>query len=208
MSEAKISFLRHKSGNGKLFNNSEAITSFIDRQTSVFGTSSVFDSQLRECEVHDSTISFSRLSNCIVRNSTLVTVDAENSLFNCEFVSAQPKIINSCVLEKSRVIGHASLNNVRFKALTVFGLAELTNWPEDIFDGQNGYIGFGRWIRPPQVIRINDLTVTESIPGFAFVGCYHRPIKEWLKFGERIGITFGVSLDDVSKIRAFLHTLS
>lgn len=204
---AKISFLRHPSGNGKIYNNSEAVNSHLDKLTSLHGNSSVFDSEIFSSRIFNSTVSRSLLSNCYVQNSILSSMMAENSIFGCELVSTKSKIINSHVLNKSRVLGSAKLSNVRFKRLTVFNSAILQDWSEDVFDGQLGYIGYGIWTRPPKVLRIKNMTITESISGYAFVGCRHRKISEWLAYGEKIGLAFGVEISQIEKIRSFLCSL-
>lgn len=206
-SSAKISFLRHPAGNGKIFNNSEAINSHLDKSSSLHGNSSIFDSEIFSSKIINSTVSRSLLSNCYVQNSILCSMMAENSIFGCELVTTKNKVINSHVLNKSRVLGSASLSNVRFKRLTVFNSAILQDWSEDVFDGQNGYIGYGIWKRPPRILRLKNLTITESVSGFAFVGCRHRKISEWLRYGAKIGKTFGVDDFQIEKIRSFLCSL-
>lgn len=206
-SDAKISFLRHPAGNGKIYNNAEAINTHLDKSSSLHGNTSVFDSEIFSSKIINSTVSRSLISNCYVSNSYLCSIMAENSIFGCELVSTKSKIINSHVLNKSRVLGSARLSNVRFKRLTVFNSAILQDWSEEVFDGQNGYVGFGTWKSPPRILRLKNMTITESISGYAFVGCRHRKISEWLAYGERIGIVFGVEKNQIEKIRSFLCSL-
>lgn len=215
MNRAKIKFLHHKNGHGKIFDNAEACpASFIDKTSELLGERcSVFDSVIKDSEIKDSLV-----VRCVVEESSLLknTKAIGTRLTHCfiegELIATKGTMENSVILEASRVTGQARCSNVEFKNLTVWGKAVLLDWKQptgEVFDGLRGYISRGVWRRPPRVIRLDcDLTLTESVPGFAWVGCYERSLDDWFKFGDKLGETFGITPEDVEQIRMFFKSLS
>lgn len=216
MDTANITFLRNRRGNGKIYDNSEVCcASVLDKFSEVKGDSSVWDSNIYNSRVINSTVTRTILRNCFAINSYLSGIQAEYSVFACELASTRSPIINSHILDHSRVTGFASCENVKFKNLTVCGTAQLKDWRlelddegnEIVFDGLKGYISAGVWERPPRVIRVGDMTITEGRDGFAYVGCRERRVSEWLERGKRLGKVFGMTETEISEVAEFLKTL-
>lgn len=212
MTKSHPTYLRHKNGGGKIFDNSEVCEkSFADRLSVIRDESSVWSSRLEASE-----ISAALVTNSVVKNSVIIAADVtggmiERSIIACELITGNVRIKNCQILGKSRIVHSASCENVKFKNLTVKGNARLENWEQaedDCFDGFHGYVSRGVWKRPPRVFRISDgITITESIAGFAYVHCREFPISHWLKIGNRYGAVCGWTKEQITACRKIMKIL-
>lgn len=203
-------FLRHKRGGGKIDETSEACAhSLVDRDSVLTDKTSVFSSAIKNSRIKNSRVCGAIVEDATVENSLITGGRISwGSAVSCELVADFAEIVNSVVLGASRIVHTAYLENVLLKNLTVSGNARLINWDTEFFDGCEGYISRGEWRRPPRILRLEKgLTITESIEGFVFCGCRELEIAHWLKVGSRYGAKLGLSPDEVSQIREFLHTL-
>ncbi len=205
-------WLRHKKGGGGLIDEtSEACaSSTVNRGSRLTNRSSVWSSVIWNSIISGSIVTDAEISDSTVEDSIVTGGHIiRGSLVSCELVTGKAVIDNSTVLGESRIAHGAYLENVGFKNLTVTGSARLCNWnPTELFDGQHGYISRGIWERPPQILYLEgDLTITESVPGFAYCGCYEFPIEKWLRCGSRYGAQLGLLVSDVARIREFLISL-
>lgn len=203
-------FLRHKRGSGRIDSSSEACAfSLVDKNSILSEKTSVFSSAIKNSRIKNSLVCGAIVEDSIVEN-TIVTGGriSWGSAVECEMVADYAEIINSVVAGASRIVHTAYLENVCLKNLTVSGDARLIDWTNQFFDGREGYISRGEWRRPPRILRLEKgLTVTESVPGFAYCGCYEFEIPRWLKIGDRYGKKLGLTLEVVEQIRQFLHSL-
>jgi hypothetical protein len=202
-----LPYLRHKNGNGKIFDNSEVCErSTTDRVTQVSGDSGVWTSDIRGSRIINSTVTDSVVTNSWVENSEVHNAKIGFSVIAAELVTSGATIFNSKVLGRSRVAHDAVLKNVRIRDLTVKGDALLMDWPDDVFDGCQGYISRGVWRRAPRVIRLDfGVTITESVPGYAYVACREHSIDHWFVAGDRIGKAQGWTYAQVDQVRRVLE---
>ena len=184
--------------------------SVIDRASTIRKKSSVWSSSVSGSEVCRSQVISSIITKSLVTDSLITGGMIENShISSAELVADFALIKNSFVGTKSRIVHTAYLENVKVENLTVSGDARLVGWHnKEVFDGREGYISRGLWTRPPKILRLPaGLTITESVPSFAFCGCREFAISHWLKIGDRYGKTLGLSPEDVARIRQFLISL-
>jgi ADP-glucose pyrophosphorylase len=198
-------FLTHCNGKGLIDSSSEACSlSLIDKDSILLNETSVWSSIVRKCRIENSLICSSIIENSTVINSTITGGKIVDSFIETELVTDFASINNSSVTGKCRIAQTAYLENVQIANATVTGNARLINW-QGLFDGREGYISKGIWHRPPKTLVVGDgLTITESVEGFAYCGCYEFPITKWLKIGERYGKKLGLSVGQVDEIRQFV----
>jgi hypothetical protein len=204
-----LPYLRHKNGNGRIFDISEVCErSFLDRSSFVQKESSVWLSKITGSQISGSIISNSVIRDSWIENSDIRGGHIVSSVVACELIVGNPRITRSQILGRTRIAHTTQIDNCRFRDLTVFGSAVLQNWPDESFDGCQGYISRGLWKRPPRVKRLAwDVTLTESVPGFAYVGCREHSIQHWFVAGDRIGRAQGWSYSQIDEVRRFLEDL-
>lgn len=205
-----LAYLRHNRGGGRLFDESEACErSFVDRASVIKDESSVWQSKIVASKIIEQSV----VTNAVIERSIVAATvfsggTARDSLIACELVSGNVRIENSRVTGKSRVCHTARLFNVRVKNLTVKGNARLIDWGDKEIDFHHGYISRGIWRRPPRVFRVSaTITVTESVPGFAFVHCRELPLTKWLRIGNRYGAACNWTRDEILATRKIFHFL-
>lgn len=192
MNKSYLTYLRHKNGGARLFDLSEACErSYAGRHSEICEESSVWNSRIESSRIESSLVTNSVIKNSRIIASNITGGIIENSFISCELITGRARIKNCQILGKSRVAHDAHADSVNFKNLTVKGTAVLRNWPQEIgeiFDGRHGYISRGVWERPPRIFCVSaHITITESVPGFAFVQCREYSIGHWLKIGRRYG---------------------
>lgn len=202
-------YLRFPNGGAKLYDDSECCPfSIATKRSIIHRHSSVWSSQIADSRISGSTITNAKIKNSFIRQTLVAGGEIENSIIRCEIVTGNAEVKNCKVLGASRIAHQAQLKNVKIKNLTVQGEAILEDWfNEEVFDGCYGYLSRGIWQRPPQILRLSGLTITESIPGFAYCGCYEYEISHWLKIGEKYGEVYGLTPFEVDQIRQFLLKL-
>ena len=203
-------WLRHQNGNGRVYDDSEICeVSIATAKSNIKSHSSVWSSKIIDSTISGSTITNAVINRSVIRQTLVSGGCIENSIVKCEIVTGNAEISNCKVLGASRIAHNAKLSNVAIKNLTVKGEAVLENWHiKDVFDGCFGYVSHGIWQRPPKLKRLDcGFTVTESVPGFAYVGCYQYEILHWLKIGDKYGKVFGLKCFEVEEIRQFLRNL-
>jgi hypothetical protein len=70
----------------------------------------------------------------------------------------------------------------------------------------------GIWNRPPRYHIIKgengvQVGLAESLNGFAFMACYHKPLQKWLKYGPRLGQKHGWENSQIQEARDFFTML-
>lgn len=103
---------------------------------------------------------------------------------------------NARVRGKARVYGYARVGG---KA-RVYGDAILTNG-DYIIQHMTG----GEWAKAPLTILGSKHPMNISSSGVVRIGCYHKPIGEWLNDYERIGKTEGYSKAEIAEYRSHLE---
>jgi hypothetical protein len=203
-----LSYLRHKKGSGRIFDGSEACErSVLDRTSEISGKTSIWQSKIIDSCVVDSVVSDAVIKHSWVHNSDVRGGIIMDSVVACELVAGNVRITDSQVLGKARIAHAAVLRNVRVRDLTVKGNAQLLDWPDEVFDGCQGYVARGVWTRPPRVVRLSfGVTVTESTDDQAFVGCKEYPIHYWFLIGDRIGRARGWDTRKVDAVRRILES--
>jgi len=191
-----LSYRRHANGGGKLYKEQVFVSrdSFVDADSEIYG----------DCTIHHSRIHKSHISN-----SQLSLTDSVDSVITSGSSLTSSQLYKSTVLN-SILCGGASVRDIFLTEVTVDGPAQLVGpW------ALRGpfYVREGTWTRPPRGIVLEDesgihAAVTESVPGYAYIACEHKPIADWLKRGERIGLALGWSEDLVSKARMFMEELA
>ena len=202
-------YLRHPNGSGKLYDCSECdLVSIATKKSVIHHSSSIWESRIIESRISGSTVTNAEIVNSFVKKTLVAGGRIQDSIVNCEIVQGAAEIKNSKILGASRIAHKAEVVNVKIKNLSVQGTAILKDWQNnEIFDGLFGYLSRGLWLRPPKVLRLSNLTITESIPGFAYCGCYEYEIEHWLKIGDKYGQIYGLTPLEVDTIRQFLLEL-
>lgn len=206
--ENLTNYIRHKSGGGKIFDDSEVCErSHLSRDSEVSLSSGVWESDIISSRIINSTVTHAEIYQSVIKNTLVSGGRVENSVLACELIEGNAFIKNSHVFGKSRVAHSARLKNVKIRNLTVKGNAELIEWADE-FDGHHGYITSGVWTRPPRVFLVsNKITVTESTDKKAFVHCREFPIEHWLRCGNRYGRLRGWTLAEIKTVRKIMHYL-
>ena len=208
-----LTYLRHKNGKGKIFDQSEVCEkSFADYCSEIREDSSIWNSRIIGSRIESSLITNSVIKNSVVIASNITGgIIEENSIISCELITGNVRIKNCQILGKSRVAQAAVCENVKFKNLTVKGTARLKDWEQtddDCFDGFHGYVSRGVWTRPPRIFRISEeITITESVFGFAFVQCREYSLEHWLKVGKRYGERCGWTQTEITKALRIIRLL-
>lgn len=202
-------YLRHPKGNGKLYDCSECdLVSIATQKSVIHRSSSVWESRIIDSRISGSTVTNAEIVGSFVKKTLVAGGRIINSVVNCEIVQGRAEINDAKILGASRIAHDAEVVNVKFKNLSVQGTAVLKDWKNvEIFDGLFGYLSRGLWLRPPKILRISGLTITESIPGYAYCGCYEYEIAHWLKIGDKYGQVYGLTPFEVDQIRQFLLEL-
>jgi hypothetical protein len=161
-----LPYLRHKNGNGRIFDISEVCErSFLDRSSFVHKESSVWLSKITGSQISGSIISNSVIRDSWIENSDIRGGHIVSSVVACELIVGNPRITRSQILGRARIAHTTQIDNCRFRDLTVFGSAVLQNWPDELFRWMPGlHISRGLWARPPRVQAVSawDVTLTES----------------------------------------------
>lgn len=185
--------------------------SYVDRDSDIRDDSSIWRSKIIASQVTESVVSGSVIEGSHIAFSNVHGAYIENSEIAAEFIGENTRILNCSIFGKSRVTNGAFCRNVKFKDLTVSGSARLIDWnqeADDVFQGHHGYISRGLWTRPPRVFCVSPtITVTESVPGFAFMHCRERSIEFWIKAGHRYGAACGWTADQILAVRKIMHKL-
>lgn len=92
------------------------------------------------------------------------------------------KVLDSVIADEAVIKGNCQITNCTIKEFAVVeGDAVLNN----VTLSARMRIGYGIWESAPRYFEVssNELIVgiTESINGYCYVGCQHKPIKDWLK---------------------------
>lgn len=198
-------FLRHKSGGGRVYDEAEvSADSYFSRGSEARGLADIQNARIENSSVTDSFVYGGKIVASTVFGAIVTgNVRIENSTIACDKVAGDVRIINSKILDESRILNKARIENCSFRNLTVGGAAILKNWSNELFDGCHGRIFSGVWERPPRIVRFDDLetTITEADGGKAFVGCISKPITRWLKIGDRYGAAMGWNPQQVKALR-------
>lgn len=199
--------LRHKNGNGSLYDMCEAdAETYLNRSSELREETETFEANITDSIITNSFVFKARIHNSIISNSLITgPADIHNSTINCDSIAGTPSIDYSSLSGACRVWGNPAIYNVSIKDLSVFGNAALIgDWS---MDGEFGRIGVGIWTRPPRVHRFNELsiTLTESIPGYAYVGCRLHKLSWWFQIGDRIGKAAGWHQRFIDQTRALFH---
>ncbi len=183
------SFIRHKLGNGKKFDESEACSDSILCQSEIHGETHCFHSNLLQSIVKGSYLANSLIHKSFVENSIIADSQINKSTVVCHSVT-NSNLENSHLLGES-IISKSVIKNSKFSNLIVSNANiidwDLLNLPTTNF--QFARITSGTWRIPPRIHRFEDLnmTVTESTNGQALIGCIEKPMSEWIKCGDRFG---------------------
>lgn len=206
--QPKLGYLTHKNGRGHLYELSEAHNSYVDRDSVVTDEGSIWRSKVTRSLIRGSLV-----SDAVIEHSSILFTDIHgavirDSVIACEFVGQNARISGCEITGKSKVSA-AVCENVRFSNLTVTGAQTvLRDWPAEVVEGAHGYITRGVWTSPPRIFRISpNITLTEGVPGFAFVHCHEYEIKHLLKIGRRLGRQARWTADEVLAVRRVLHHL-
>lgn len=208
-----LPYLRHGRGNGRLFDTSEACDrSYVDRASSIRNDAGIWHSKIIASEISRSVVSDASIKHSTIESTDVRGGTIEWSAVNCELIQGNARIVGCEIYGKARIVQRAVCRNVRLKDLTVKGSAELHDWPQDdgaVFDGCQGYVSRGEWLRPPRVVRLPfNVTVTESVTDelglWAFVACREFLAERWLRIGDRYGRSQGWSPAQVDAVRQIL----
>lgn len=202
--------LRHQNGSGSLYDQCEAdAATFLSKHSELKAESEAFEARIEDSIVSNSLIYKAHIHRSIVSNS-LITGACQifNSSIDCETIVGTPSIDYSMLSGKTRIWGNPLIYNVSIKDLSVFGDACLIG--EWSMEGKLGRIGLGVWTRPPRVVRYDDLqiTITESVPGYAYIGCRLHPLSWWFKIGDKIGKAAGWTAYQVQRTRELFQVWS
>jgi hypothetical protein len=182
--------IHHRHTRGKVIDlNSEVCpNSFLDNST-VGEDSDVYISHLDNSWVERSEVVHSAVTRGDVQDSRIVMSVVDNSDVidsavydgavigsKIQRVTLRGGVIKNCDINADCVVGNAVL-----EGLTI---------TEDM------RIGEGHWTRVPRQFVINDsvatnIVVTESIDGYAYIGCRRKLMSTWIRGKERFGKVIG-----------------
>lgn len=205
-------FIRHPNGKGKVVDseNSEVCDrSYLDRPSIVSEGSTVWNSHI----LHSLIQGHSIVRNATICNSTIIGTEVsggriDGSYVACELVTGNAMIADSRLLEETRIGHDATILQCDLRNWTIKGSAFLQGVSGD---GLKGYITDGYWFAAPAVIRINDITITESVVRngvfHVFIGCREKSAVQWLKTGPRYGRALKWKESDIDLASQFISDL-
>lgn len=199
-------YLRHKNGGGKIFDADVCAETFLDRKSVVYQNSDVVQSRIINSQIHDAVIVRSRIEDCLIAGTTITNADIFKSQIACDVVLGDVVIKNSILSGETRVTGRAIILRSNVRDFLITGTACLDGVIID--NGLFGRVSRGTWTRSPRIQRFEDLavTVTESVKGFAFVGCQEKPLKFWFnRGGARFGRANGWTNEQIERLRDLLN---
>lgn len=214
-----MDYFRHKKGNGKIYGLAEVCRqSYLDRTSSVRGENiSVWNSQLFNSEISESGIDVisSILNDSIVRSAyqrigghlQIAQSTAQRSEFYGSVRVLGAFVDNSIIKDSAQIRGFYSdrenatgaggarvVDSLVKDRAVICGNASV----ESITVDREMRIGAGFWQgRAPRYteIRNDELGilsgVTESIDGFAYIGCTPKPMAVWLRKARSWGKVAG-----------------
>jgi NDP-sugar pyrophosphorylase family protein len=201
------SFIRHKHGNGKKFDTSEASINSYLHKSELHGETHCFESIIIQSKVYDSYLYKSEIISSTVETSIIAGAIIQDCIIRCHSISGERVIIRrSDILGESVISGNVKIVNSNISNLIVSGNASIIDWNLlnlDSTDFQSAHIASGEWRKPPRIHRFDelDMTITESTNGKAFIGCIEKDMSEWIKCGDRFGIVKGWSPHHVEELK-------
>ncbi|GEM_PF-6093617 len=200
--------LRHAHGNGSMFDNSEADSeSFINLLSEVHGASEIRESYIENSIIDNAVVFESNIKDSHIQRGIIAGKNfIKDSNINCDFILGNALISQSNLQNKVRVWGNPSIEKVQIRNVSVFG-TETKLIGEWSLDGCMGRIGQGTWTRPPRVVRFESLgiTITESLPGYAYVGCRLHSLDWWFRAGNKIGKAAGWTEHQIETLRELFN---
>jgi hypothetical protein len=185
--------------------------SFCDRDTEIDKESFIHSSYLRASVIESGRIADSRLFNCVVLNSSLFDLRANESVVQASFLTHAD--IERCRLDDCLIRpgdgGTPKLKDVGLQGVVVDGSVDLEGgW---ILEG-NYYIHCGKWNRSPRAMMLSSeggirVGLSECTDGRAHIGQRCHSIEQWLRVGPRLGRMIGWDIETVGFARLFLESL-
>lgn len=202
-------YMVHRPGGGKLFGFAQTTDDcLIDKDSEVHGNAQIYNSTLKNCVVKGNAIvANAKLEDCFVEGNVLITGGQAKG---CEFydfttMAEEFRARNSRFHGRARLFGHASAEYTAIRDAYIHGDATLIGEPELMLALDGLYrIGTGRWKQPPRFHKLEDLDIvalTESVDGFAYIGCERKTISQWIRQGNVLGKKFGWKQETVDRAK-------
>jgi hypothetical protein len=182
--------IKHRHTRGDVLDlNSEVCKDSFLNNSKIAEQSDVYSSTLKDSWVEYSDIVRSYVTGGDIKNSRLImSVVGRSSL---DGVRAYDSTIYDSDLANVNIRG-GSIKGCIIRSDVWIGNAELIGLHID----KPMRIGTGTWTRVPRTLELNDeivqnVIVTESTDGHAYVGCCRKPIDRWLKGAKRFQRVMG-----------------
>lgn len=190
--------LRHPNGGALKIGTEVHVSpdSFCDQASEIGGTSSIFQSTLK-----DAVITSSKLFDCAAESVWLSRSDCSRSAL--QGIYAADSILDRVVASNHGAGGILFLRDVVAETCELHGSWRLEG---------TARIPTGCWYRPPRWLRITgengiDVSLTESTNGHALMACWRKPITQWIHAGPRLGRLHGWTGEQIRAAKEFYEEI-